>query len=234
MHVRHCGELAALQPNRRQGRRLAHHRCLECLQVHAHGPQHPHLGRGHLQAAGDSDEDLARDQIEFGGVWQGEGLRQAGRDSNRGCVRRPACRVAGPGVLGGWLFKEHVWHGLLHAVEHRHRGRPLAQRLADDHRFQARQREADVLRPRGLRGVRRAHRTVVAGQYGPHRGRGRDRRPRELRGRQRWRHARAGVQRPLRASLAPGCARRAGRHDPLHEERAHRARGSGIRRLQHR
>ena len=95
----------------------------------------------------------------------GTGVGDARRHPDRGRPRRPAGGPVRPDVLLRRRGEEHLRHGLLHAPQHRHQGRPVEERPAHDPGLQDR-RPAGRVRPRGLDRHHRRPRPVAARQPG--------------------------------------------------------------------
>mmetsp|Transcript_91881 Transcript_91881/g.230949 ORF Transcript_91881/g.230949 Transcript_91881/m.230949 type:complete len:354 (+) Transcript_91881:524-1585(+) len=223
-----------LQLDRRERRGLAHHGYLQRLAVYADEPQHTHLGRGHLQDHGDPHRHASGHQVQLRGLRPCQGHSRLRGVADQRVSRRPARGPARPGVPRGGLLEEHLRHGLLHAAEHRARGRAVAQRAAYHDRLQAWRGGQDHLCPRGQRGLCRPDGAVAEGQPRHHQGGGRGRGPRRVRGGHRRGHLGASLQRPLRALLAGGRAGRGRGHDALHAQGAPLQGCAGGRGVQHR
>ena len=120
--------------------------------------------------------------------------------------RRPAGRAVRPGLFHARHGQEHLWHGLLHADEHRHGAARVPQPAADDRRL-ASQRRAAALRARGQRLRRRRGGAVAARRARPDREFRRRGGAGGHRARQRRRLPRAGVHRPRQPALGSARAR---------------------------
>ena len=127
--------------------------------------------------------------------------------------------------LGRRDGEEHLWHGLLHAAQHRCVTRGIAPRPAHHRGLEKGRRHHPC--PGGQRLHRRRRGAVAARQSRPHQVIRRCGGPGRLRSGQRRRVPRARIRRAGRAPLGLRRARHDGRDDQGHDRRAHRARGAG-------
>ena len=132
--LRHRGQLADLEPDRRQGpcdRR--HKRRADAALRHRREP----LGRGNLRPAGHPHGAAARGARLRGRLRHDAARPVRRRHPDPGRRGRPAGRDRGAGLFPARHDEIDLWHGLFRAAEHRGGTRRLAEPAADHDRLSA-------------------------------------------------------------------------------------------------
>ncbi|CAA9216364.1 MAG: Glycerol kinase, partial [uncultured Corynebacteriales bacterium] len=214
--LRHHGDLADLEPDRRPGRRHARHRRDQRVPDDADGHRHPRVVRRAARRDRRAARGAAGDPVVRGGVRQG--LRGAARGADRRRPRRPAGGAVRADLLRPGRGQVHVRHRLVPAAQHRPGDRPVLARAAHHGRLQDRRRRPGV-RAGGRDRDHRLAGAVVPGQPRADQQRRGDRDAGAERRRQRRGLHRARVLRAVRAALAV--------RGPRHHRRAHLVRHQG-------